>query len=414
MNAEIIAVGTELLLGQIDDTNATFISRQLSEAGINVYFRQTAGDNEERLKNVIQTASERSDIVILTGGLGPTRDDLTRDALASFTGLPLKADEESLEKLKVFFESRGRELTEFNKKQALTLEGADVLPNDEGLACGSFLEHQGKKFLLLPGPPREMRTMFTQYALPKLRSGMEEQQIQSEVLRFYEIGESLLTEKLDDLIENQTNPTIAPLASEGEVALRLTVRGPSKETNEEMLYELKQKIFAEVGDYCYGEGDSQIEQVTAELLREQEKSISAAESLTGGMFADTMTSFSGASMIFPGGIVCYSNEAKIQTLGISEKLLEEHGAVSAECAEAMADGCRRVFSSDYGISFTGAAGPDPLEGYEPGQMFIGIATPEKTVSHFVNIGGSRNRIRTYAVKQGLYLLFQELRNKKGG
>lgn len=415
MNAEIIAVGSELLLGQIDNSNATFISKELSQIGINVYYHQVAGDNSERLLKAVKTAEERADIIIFTGGLGPTKDDLTRDALSSLTGRKLVYDREARERLEAFFRERNVSVSESNLKQALTFEGAEVLQNDEGLACGSAFEHEGTIFMLLPGPPREMQKMFRSYGIPYLSGNLtDKQQMQSMILRFFEIGESSLVEKIDDLLEDQTNPTIAPLASDGEVALRLTVKGPSQETNEEMLEELKIKVFDRVGEYCYGEGDQEMEQTVADMLRNNEFSISSAESLTGGSFANTMTSFAGASMIFPGGVVCYSNEAKQASLKVPSSILENQGAVSEACAEAMAEGCRELFQSDYAISFTGAAGPDPMEGYQPGEMFIGIASRKGTKVHFVKIGGSRNRIRTYAVKQGLYLLFQELRNEKDG
>lgn len=415
MNAEIIAVGSELLLGQIDNSNATFISKELSKIGINVFYHQVAGDNTDRLKAAVKTAEERADIIIFTGGLGPTRDDLTRESVSSVTGMPLVYDQEARERLEDFFRKRNSPLGENNLKQALTFEGADVFQNEEGLACGSAFEHDGTIFILLPGPPREMQAMFRSSAIPYLSNNLtDKQQMQSLILRFYEIGESQLVEKIDDLIESQVNPTIAPLASDGEVALRLTVKGPSEETNQEMLEDVKKKIFEKVGEYSYGEGDKELEETVAEMLREREISISSAESLTGGSFADTMTSFAGASMIFPGGVVCYSNEAKQASLQVPASILEEDGAVSEACAKAMAEGCREVFQSDYAISFTGAAGPDPMEGYQPGEMFIGIASRHGTNVHFVKIGGSRNRIRTYAVKQGLYLLFQELRNEKDG
>ncbi|SDN30081.1 competence/damage-inducible protein A [Alkalicoccus daliensis] len=415
MNAEIIAVGSELLLGQIDNSNATFISKELSKIGVNVYYHQVAGDNPERLQEAVKTAQNRADILIFTGGLGPTKDDLTRETLSSMTGIDLIYDDEAMKRLEEFFDKRGKKATSNNLKQALTFDGAEVLQNDEGLACGSIFEHQGTVFMLLPGPPREMKAMFKNYGIPYLSKNISDnQKMQSMILRFYEIGESQLVDKIDDLLEEQTNPTIAPLASDDEVTLRLTVKGPSPETNEEMLNELKEKVFERVGEYCYGESDQELEQTVADMLRDKEISVSAAESLTGGLFANTMTSFAGASMIFPGGVVCYSNDAKQASLNVPSDILENDGAVSEACAKSMAEGARKLFQSDYAISFTGAAGPDPLEGYQPGEMFIGLAGPEGTEAHFVRVGGSRNRIRTYAVKRGLYLLFQELRNEKDG
>ncbi|TVP84251.1 MAG: competence/damage-inducible protein A [Alkalicoccus sp.] len=415
MNAEIIGVGSELILGQIDNTNATFLSRQLSSIGINVYFHQNVGDNKDRLKDAVETAVARADVLILTGGLGPTKDDITRETISEIIGRKLVYDENAKDQLEVFFRDRDRPMTENNLKQALVPAGASSFPNDEGLAWGSAVDYNGTLIIMLPGPPRELQAMFRSYTLPFLTGQLSDrQEILSSVLRFYEIGESRLVEKIDDLLEQQTNPTIAPLASDGEVALRLTVKGSSREENETLLQEMKERILDRVGEYCYGEGDKEMEQIVADILRDNKLSVSSAESLTGGAFANTMTKFPGASMIFPGGVVCYSNEAKQASVGVPKEILDEHGAVSEVTAEAMADGARDLFKADYGVSFTGAAGPDPMEGYGPGEMFIGISGPSGTKGHFVKIKGSRSRIRTYAVKQALYLLFQELRNKKGG
>ncbi|WP_147802298.1 competence/damage-inducible protein A [Alkalicoccus halolimnae] len=412
MNAEIIGVGSELILGQIDNSNASFLSKELSQAGINVYYHQAVGDNPGRLKNAFTTAKSRADVIILTGGLGPTKDDLTRETVSEITGRKLVYEQAAKDQILSFFKGREQTMTDNNLQQALIPEGAEVFPNDEGLACGSVLDDNGTLVMMLPGPPRELKVMFKTYGIPYLTNQISErQQIQSTVLRFYEIGESQLVDKIDDLLESQTNPTIAPLASDGEVSLRLTVKGPSDSENDTLLHDLKEKILDRVGEYCYGEGEEELEKIVADILREKKIGVSSAESLTGGAFADTMTKFGGASMIFPGGVVCYSNEAKQEAVGVDKAILEEHGAVSEACAIAMAEGCRKLFRSDYGVSFTGAAGPDPMEGYQPGEMFIGIAGPNETVGHFVKIKGSRSRIRTYAVKQALYLLFQELRNK---
>ncbi|PRO65171.1 competence/damage-inducible protein A [Alkalicoccus urumqiensis] len=415
MNAEIIAVGSELLLGQIDNTNASYLSTRLADIGINVYFHQAVGDNQDRIQEALKNASSRSDAVIITGGLGPTQDDVTREACGAFLGLDVILDNGAEAHVRQYFEQSGREVTEANLKQANTLEGAEVFPNDNGLACGTAVEKDGVYYVLLPGPPKEMKRMADSYALPYLAAKRpEEAVITSRLLRFYAIGESSLAEKLESILSRQSNPTIAPLAQEGEVMLRLTARSSSGEENIRLLDAAAEEILEKAGDYCYGEGEEELDERTAALMRELNLSVSAAESLTGGAFADRMTTFAGASMIFPGGVVCYGNEAKMNAVGVSEETLKNDGAVSRACAVEMAEGAKERFGSDYGISFTGAAGPDPLEGYEPGEMFIGFAGPDFSTAEFVRVGGSRSSIRMQAVKRGLYMLYNELRNRKGG
>lgn len=294
MNAEIIAIGSELLLGQIANTNAQFISKQLASIGVNVYYHSVVGDNEARVKEVLLQAKQRSTLVVLTGGLGPTKDDLTKEAIASFLNRNLVEHEYSLHKIQKYFEDRARVMTDNNRKQALVFEGSSVFPNEYGMAPGMALEESGVHYMLLPGPPKEMQPMFAKDGLRYILSHLEQtEKISSRVLRFFDIGESQLETEIVDLIDNQKNPTIAPLASEGEVTLRLTVKHSNHNEGMQLLDDLEEKILARVGPYFYGYGETSLLEEVVETLKEQKLTISAAESLTGGRFSEALTSMEG-------------------------------------------------------------------------------------------------------------------------
>ncbi|HZG71435.1 MAG TPA: competence/damage-inducible protein A, partial [Chondromyces sp.] len=315
MNAEIIAVGTELLLGQIANTNAQFISHHLAEIGINVYYHTAVGDNPERLIAAVKAAEERADLLIFTGGLGPTKDDLTKEAIAKHLGKELVMDEAALHSIEQYFIQTGRNMTENNKKQALVLQDAAVLPNDFGMAPGMFLQSGHMKYMLLPGPPSEMQPMFVRYGKAELLKLMEKvERIESRVLRFFGIGESALEVEVEDLIENQTNPTIAPLAGDGEVTLRLTAKHESEDEALRLIQEVEDEIQRRVGEYFYGYENTTIVKELVKALKTKGESVAVAESLTGGLFQSELTSISGVSAVFKGGIICYSNEIKQQTL----------------------------------------------------------------------------------------------------
>jgi nicotinamide-nucleotide amidase len=410
MNAEIIAVGSELLLGQIQNSNATYLSRELSKVGIDVYHHTVVGDNEERLMDVVEKGLERADVLIFTGGLGPTKDDLTKETISEVTGVPLEYDPETEGRIKHFFATRKRNMTENNRKQALALKGAHIFPNDHGLACGMALEIAGKQLILLPGPPNELIPMFETYTLPFLYKNVhQKERIQSKVLRFFDIGESQLVEKIDDLIEKQSNPTIAPLASGGEVTLRLTVKGAYDKENERLLNHLKQQVLERVGDFFYGEGDANLATLLVKLLTEKGFTLGAAESLTGGRFSAVLTEVPAVSNVFNGAIVCYSNAVKETILSLSPRLLSEEGAVSASCAKQLAKNVKKTLHTDVGVSFTGVAGPGELEGHAPGVVYIGIATQHTTEAYKLHLAGSRENIRDRSVKYGLYYLLKDLR-----
>ncbi|RSI76090.1 putative competence-damage inducible protein [Streptococcus oralis] len=415
MKAEIIAVGTEILTGQIVNTNAQFLSEKLAEIGVDVYFQTAVGDNEARLMSLLEIASLRSSLVILTGGLGPTEDDLTKQTLAKFLGKALVFDPQAQEKLDHFFARRpDYARTPNNERQAQIVEGATPLPNETGLAVGGVSEVDGVTYVVLPGPPSELKPMVLNQLLPKLMTGTK---LYSRVLRFFGIGESQLVTILADLIDHQTDPTLAPYAKTGEVTLRLSTKAVSQEKADQALDILENQILSRqtfegisLRDICYGYGEeTSLASVVVEELKKRQKSITAAESLTAGLFQATLADFSGVSAIFNGGFVTYSLEEKSKMLDISEQELKEHGVVSEFTARKMAEQARIKTQSDYGVSLTGVAGPDSLEGHPAGTVFIGLAHAKGTEVIKANIAGrSRADVRHIAVMHAFYLVRKAL------
>lgn len=410
MDAEIIAVGSELLLGQIVNTNAQFLSRQFAEMGVNVFYHTVVGDNDTRLKSTIENAESRANLIVFTGGLGPTKDDLTKETISRHLGRKLVYDEKALNSIEAYFSKTGREMTENNKKQALILDGAEVLPNDHGMAPGMVITIKGITYMLLPGPPKEMEPMFLSYGYQSIMNKLQShERIESKVLRFFGIGESLLETKIEDLLEKQTNPTIAPLASDGEVTLRITAKHFSREKCEEMIAVVEKEILKRVGEYYYGSNDTSLIKELVKELTVRKFSIAAAESLTGGMFQEHLTTIPGAGKIFKGGIVSYTNEAKANVLKVSDKTISEHGVVSSQCALEMAENVRELLDADVGISFTGVAGPDEQEGLPVGTVFIGMAFRKGSAKvERLNLVGSRAQNRLRSVKYGCHYLLDQL------
>ena len=415
MKAEIIAVGTEILTGQIVNTNAQFLSEKLAEIGVDVYFQTAVGDNETRLISLLEIAQKRSNLVILTGGLGPTEDDLTKQTLAQFLGRHLTFDPQAQAKLDDFFAHRpDYARTPNNERQAQIVEGSIPLPNETGLAVGGMIEVDGVTYVVLPGPPSELKPMVLNELLPRLTTGAR---LYSRVLRFFGIGESQLVTILSDLIEEQTDPTIAPYAKTGEVTLRLSTKATSQDEAQKALDNLEEKILARqtfegvaLKDICYGYGEeASLASVVVEELKKKKQTITAAESLTAGLFQATLANFSGASTIFKGGFVTYSLEEKAKMLDIPKVELEEYGVVSAFAAEKMAEQARLKTQSDFGISLTGVAGPDSLEGYPAGTVFIGLSQASGTEVIQVNIAGrSRADVRKIAVMHAFNLVRKAL------
>lgn len=408
LKGEILAVGTELLLGQIANTNAQFLSKKLAEMGISVFHHSVVGDNPGRLEDSMKVALSRSNLVILTGGLGPTKDDLTKESIAKLFGRSLVMDDKALQYIENYFSKMGRTMTENNKKQALVIEGSEVFANDTGMAPGMLVSDNGVHVILLPGPPKEMQPMFTNYVQPALLGlAGKTMSIHSRVLRFFGIGEAQLETVVSDLIDQQTNPTIAPLASDGEVTLRLTAFTDSMEKAIPMLDEVEKKIQERVGAFFYGYDETSLFFELKNSLEEKGLTFSVAESLTGGLFQGEYCQLSGASKTFVGGVVSYTNEVKEKLLGVSAKTLQVHGAISEQCAIEMAAGVVEATGSDVGLSFTGVAGPETLEGHPAGTVFIGMANKSGKVNSIkLELTGHRNVIRQRTCKHGAYQLWK--------
>ncbi len=400
MNAEIIAVGTELLLGQIVNTNAQYISERLGEAGVGVYFETVVGDNPERLTSALSLALSRADILIITGGLGPTADDLTKETAAALCGAKLVLHQPSLDAMKEFFSKLGRVMTDNNIKQAMMPEGCIILKNDYGTAPGCILQKDNKYIILMPGPPREMKPMFDGQVLPFLKN-LHGKGIHSRVLRIFGIGESALEEQIRDLTQS-ANPTVAPYAKEGEVTLRITASASSSAEAESLIASVEAQIRRRIGNRVYATGDnSSMASTVGNLLLRAGKTIAVAESCTGGMIASMLIDVPGISKVFTEGIVTYSNEAK-ERLGVSHSTIAKFGAVSPETAKEMAQCIRLRSESDIGISTTGIAGPGGGSVSKPiGLVYIGISTKHKTSAIQLNLAGDRARIRRSAALHAL-------------
>ena len=380
MKVELVSVGTELLLGDIVNTNTAYLSKELAALGIGVYRQTTVGDNRERLLKTLETAFLENDTVIITGGLGPTDDDITKECAAEFFGRDFYFHEYSWVKILERLTRAGRTvITENNKKQALIPDGAIVLENFCGTAPGIIIEENNKRIILLPGPPREMRDMFEKSVKPYLEKFSNKKFI-SKYIRFYGIGESLLETKIKDIMDNQTNPTLALYAKTGEVLLRITASSDEESECEKLILGQLDVIESRVGEYIYLVGDenvssshTEMNSVVANLLVENNFTISTAESLTGGKITSMLVEKSGISNSLLEGIVCYSNESKVRTLGVKEESLEKYGVVSEKVAKEMVLGVANRLGSDFAIATTGIAGPNSDESGKPvGLVYIGI------------------------------------------
>ena len=380
MRVELVSVGTELLLGDIVNTNTAYLSKELAALGLGVFRQTTVGDNRERLLKTLESAFLENDTVIITGGLGPTDDDITKECAAEYFGREFYFHEYSWVKILERLTRAGRNIiTENNKKQAMIPEGAIVLENYCGTAPGIIIEENNKRIVLMPGPPREMRDMFEKSVKPYLEKFSNKQFI-SKYVRFYGIGESLLETMIKDIMDNQTNPTLALYAKTGEVLLRITASGADKEECEDLIRKQLDEIENRVGEYIYLVGDEDISStqtemntVVANLLIENKFTIAIAESLTGGKISSMLVEKSGISEAFLEGIVCYSNKSKINTLGVREETLAKFGAVSEEVAKEMALGAAKRLGADFAVATTGIAGPNSDETDKPvGLAYIGI------------------------------------------
>lgn len=407
---ELISVGTEILLGDILNTDAQFLSQEMAKLGISVIHQSTIGDNADRLTALLKEAAQRSDIIILSGGLGPTPDDITKEVCCEFFGKEMYLHEESLEKMKSFFAQRGREMPESNVKQAMLPVGCTVFVNNNGTAPGLAMEKDGVHLLLLPGPPRELKAMFFESAVPYLKQ-FSDKIIVSHNIRTFGIGESAMAEKVSDLLE-MANPTVAPYAKDGEALLRVTAMADSEEQAEELCRPVIDEIVMRLGDTVYGVDYTCIEEAVVELLKKNGLKAATAESCTGGLVAKRITNISGSSDVIECGIVSYSNRIKNKILGVSADDLEKYGPVSETVARQMAQGALKVSDADIAVSVTGIAGPNSDGTGRPvGLSYIGLADKNNTwvtelftgrtdreYNRYVNASNALNMIRKYINK----------------
>ena len=408
MKAEIIAVGTELLMGEILNSNSRDIARELYNLGIDVYHQSVVGDNLNRVSKELETAFERADLVITTGGLGPTRDDLTKEAAAHFLKRDMILDEESIRHLEDFFGSRGLPLNEGNKRQAYFPEGAKIIPNENGTAPACIIEFDEKVLVILPGPPREVIPLMEKYIIPYLEKRTGKVFI-SDIINISGIGEGHMEEKIMDIIEAQENPTVAPYAKEHGLTLRVTASASTEQEARLLLEPVVKKVCDRLGMDVYAIGDTTLEAVVASLLIEQNLSISVAESCSGGLLAGRLINYPGISKVFKEGFITYSNESKINTLGVDSKILSKYGAVSEEVAKQMAKGAADRAKSDVALSITGIAGPDGGTDEKPvGLVYIGLYLLGEVKVMKMDSWGSRDNVRRRAVSQALDMLRREL------
>lgn len=404
--AEIIAVGTELLLGNIANTNAQELSQALSSVGINVYWHTVVGDNPTRLAEAVDIARRRADVILTTGGLGPTYDDLTKQTVCAAFGLPLVFHPEILEGIRAYFEKNVHlTMPENNRPQAEFPDGAVIFPNSVGTAPGCAFQCDGVHVVMLPGPPFEMRTMLRDHALPYLRKLSEEVIVSHDIMTFG-LGESPMEELLRERMTHMENPSLATYAKPSEVRLRATAKAPTAEAAEAMLRPVVDEVCALLEDVVYGVDVASLEAACSALLRERGMTLASAESCTGGQIAQRMTALPGASQVYRGGVVSYWTDMKADVLGVSREILDRYGAVSEQTARAMAQGARRITGADAAVSVTGVAGPDPDErGNGVGLVFIGLDTPEGTFCRRCDFGRRRrDRIQELAANHAFDLL----------
>jgi nicotinamide-nucleotide amidase len=406
--AEILAVGTELLMGQTANTNAQYLSARLPDVGIGVYYHCVVGDNTGRLKEALELALSRSDIVVMTGGLGPTRDDLTKETVADVMNRRLIPDQETLDKLKGFFSRLNRPMTENNLKQADMPEGSIIIRNNNGTAPGCIIEEQNKIVIMLPGPPSEMKPMFEETVIPYLEE-KSEYKIVSRFLRIFGIGESAMEDTIKDLIENQSNPTIAPYVKEGEVTVRITAKYPKGDAAEDIITPVEEEIKKRFGIKVFSSDNKGLHETVAAMLLQSGTTIAIAESCTGGLISARLTEIPGVSRVFNRGIISYSNESKIENLNVKSETLDRFGAVSRETAIEMAAGVRTLSGTDFGLSVTGIAGPDGGSVEKPvGLIYIALADKNNVDCKELRLWGNRNRIRNIAALHGFDMVRRKL------
>jgi nicotinamide-nucleotide amidase len=404
MIVEVVAVGTELLLGQIVNNNAAVIAARLAEEGFDAHFQVVVGDNESRLVDALVTALGRADAVILTGGIGPTQDDLTREAMCAATGRNMEFSEEYAERLRARWEATGRVMPDSNLRQAEYPEGAEQLPNMKGTAPGLALLHEGTWIFALPGVPQEMVMLLDDEVMPRLRrTAGGPAVVKSRLLRSWGMSESQVSELLDDLFRASTNPSVAFLASSGEIKVRITAKADTEDEAAAMIDPLEVEVRERLGSRVFGADEETIEMVVLRLLEERGWRLATAESATGGLVAARITSVPGASQVFVGSVVAYATDVKMAVLGVPEDVLRDAGVVSEATAIAMAEGAARLLGAEVAVSVTGSAGPDVQE-QPAGTMVVGVHTPDQSAARSFRLPGDRERVRTYAGTAALQLL----------
>ncbi|MBZ5596202.1 MAG: competence/damage-inducible protein A [Acidobacteriia bacterium] len=404
MNAEIIAVGSELLTPQRLDTNSLFLTDQLNALGVEVVTKYVVGDDRDLLADTVRRAMARSRIVILSGGLGPTEDDVTRDAVALALDRKMVFHSEIADQLEQRFRQAGRKMAEVNRRQAFIIEGAEILPNDRGTAPGQWIDDSDVSIMLLPGPPHELKAMFTRQCLPRLERVVPQQVIRTLVFRVAGMAESDLDQTISPVYKKYNNPVTTILAGEGDIQVHLRARCSNEADAAALLAEVAGPIELLLGDRIYSRNGEPLEAIVGELLQKHHATLSVAESVTGGLLAQRITSVPGSSNYFLGGFITYSRKMKADLLGVSEDILAQHGAISKETAEAMAIGARRRTGSTFALSITGEAGPDPSENVPVGTMFVGLADASGTQVVHRQFFGDRPRIRVFATQMALDLL----------
>lgn len=409
-SAEILCIGTELLMGNTVNTNATYIAKGLAQNGINVYHQAVVGDNPQRLKESLDLAFSRSDIVITTGGLGPTYDDLSKETIAAWFGKELVLHEESLRHIEDFFQRLGREMTANNRKQAMMPQDCTVFPNPNGTAPGCAIEKDGKVAFMLPGPPREMRPMFDNYVIPYLQKDSDTVLV-SKMIHFFGIGESMLEHKLHDIMVESSNPTLAPYAKEGEVQLRVTARVHLDEDAEAILQPMMDKVSEIAGEFIYGIDIGDLQTAAVTRLKEKGLHVATAESCTGGYVSKRLVDVDGVSEVFDCGVCSYSNDIKEKVLGVSHDTLVAYGAVSEQTAREMAAGVRRLSGAEIGVSTTGIAGPGGGSPEKPvGLVYVAVDSDKYSEVLKLNIPSrsddAREYIRYIASSNALHLIWK--------
>lgn len=407
MVVELVCVGTELLLGNVVNTNAAYLAEQCAGLGLSCFYQSVVGDNAQRLNVTIKTALSRADIVILSGGLGPTADDLTKETAAAVMEMPLVPDAHTMARIEAFFKTRKLEMTENNKKQALVPEGAVVLDNDNGTAPGLILEKNGKRVILLPGPPNELLPMFEKSVKPYL-DALEPGIIYSRTVKICGMGESKVETMIRDLIDGQTNPTIATYAKTGEVHLRVTARAEDEKQAKQLVKPVVKELKNRFGTAVYTtEENVTLERAVVDLLLANQLTVSTIESCTGGMLSARLINIPGVSEVFKSGFITYSNKAKRKVVGVKKSSLHKYGAVSEQVAYEMATGAAAVTKSDVMVSVTGIAGPDGGSAEKPvGLVYIGCCVKGKTTVKKYNFMGNRAKIREASVSAALALMRQ--------